>query len=488
MRQKLNSTSLIVFLGLAALILGRLTENMADPDLWGYLSFGRLFWTQDGFPFHDVFSYTPVQTLWVYHEWLTGVIFYPIYHDLGPAGLQGLKYILGLTTALMIYKTAVIRGASTQASVVILLLISPLFGIAYSPLRAQVFTNLFFVLTIFILATSERDGRQIYLWWLPPVYLLWANLHGGFVAGVGIVVLFALGKSISSKKLSSSWLILIPIILVTLINPYGIKYWSYLISAITMPRPDIDEWHSLFFAIQNGEFSANSIYFVILLLFTCLMLIISKKRHLSDILLILMTSFFAIKHIRHQSMFFIMVGCLMPLYFTGIWDAAVQYRVGTDQARKVFNTCILILFAFLIFFFGYKFISGQPFELTLRSNSREPAVDYNYPVGAVEFIRKQNIRGNILTEFSWGEYIIWTLPECKVAMDGRYETVYTEEATREYFEFIKGGKSWQEYLRKYPHDMILFRHESTVSLLLERQSVWEKAYADRDGVLFIRKK
>ena len=43
----------------SSLVLGFLSANRADPDLWGYMSFGRLFWQSQKFPYQDVFSYTP---------------------------------------------------------------------------------------------------------------------------------------------------------------------------------------------------------------------------------------------------------------------------------------------------------------------------------------------------------------------------------------------------------------------------------------------
>jgi len=30
--------------------------RVADPDLWGYLAFGRPFWQSKSFPYRDVFS------------------------------------------------------------------------------------------------------------------------------------------------------------------------------------------------------------------------------------------------------------------------------------------------------------------------------------------------------------------------------------------------------------------------------------------------
>lgn len=478
----------IIGLGTIALILGRLTETMADPDLWGYMSFGRLFWSNTDFPYRDIFSYTPTKTLWVYHEWLTGVIFYPIYQHLGAAGLQALKYIIGIGTAFLIYKTARTRGASAQTTVICLLLISPFFSFAYSPLRAQAFTNLFFVFTLYLLEKSKQINRYYALWWLVPLYLLWANLHGGFVAGLGMIGLFAVGELISKHTSKPYWLILVPTTFVTLINPYGLSYWTYLKDALTMPRPDIDEWHSVFFALQNGEFSTNILMFLILTILALLMLITSRRRNFSDILLIIVTSYLAFRHVRHQSVFFLVMGCCGPIYFTRAWDTIRYSAAHTDRWRKPLSVFTGLLFLCLFFLFGARFVTGHPFDITFGNPDQKQSSDYNYPVGAIEFMRKHDLNGNILTEFSWGEYIIWSLPESRVAMDGRYETIYTEKASREYFEFTRGGTGWQDYLRKYPHELILFRQGSNVPVLLRGEPRWSLIYSDNDCVLFLRKR
>ena len=40
-------------------ILNALSGTVADPDLWGYMAFGRLFWETGGFPHHDTSTYVP---------------------------------------------------------------------------------------------------------------------------------------------------------------------------------------------------------------------------------------------------------------------------------------------------------------------------------------------------------------------------------------------------------------------------------------------
>jgi len=478
----------LIAVGTVALILGRMTETLADPDLWGYLTFGRLYWNNDGFPYRDPYAYTPIKALWIYHEWFVGVLFHPLYQYLGTSGLQGLKYIIGLMTAFAIYRTARTRRASGEASVLCLIFISPLFSFAYSPVRAQVFTNLFFALTLYILERAGRENRSRHIWWLIPMYLLWSNLHGGVVAGLGTVGLYAVGKTLAREKSLPYWLVLIAAVFVTLINPYGLEYWLYLKDALLMPRPDIDEWHSVLVALQNGESTANHLVFLLLFLLAGLMLALMRDRRTTDILLLTATSLMAFQHVRHESLFFIAMGCYGPFYFTQAWDIMKESPARSEVWSKQIRRLAPIFFLGVLLLFGTRFVTGHPFDLTLRSQDKEQAVDYNYPTGAVAFIRNHNLKGNILTEFSWGEFIIWNLPESRIAMDGRYETLYTEEATREYFRFTKGENGWRDYLLKYPHDLILFRPDSIVSRLLNTDPRWMKIYADSDCILFIRRK
>jgi hypothetical protein len=66
-----------------------------DIDFWGYISFGRLFWSNDSFPYKEVFTYVTKNEIFIYHEWLTGVILYKIYSVTGETGVLVLKYLIG---------------------------------------------------------------------------------------------------------------------------------------------------------------------------------------------------------------------------------------------------------------------------------------------------------------------------------------------------------------------------------------------------------
>ena len=119
MRRRLTFLEVSLVAALVAAVLYSLRATAADLDLWGHLAFGRLFWEAGRFPYRDVFSWASTVP-WVNYEWLTGVVFYPLYQAAGPAGLQLLRYGLGLGLLLFLFRTARLQGASVLATVLVL--------------------------------------------------------------------------------------------------------------------------------------------------------------------------------------------------------------------------------------------------------------------------------------------------------------------------------------------------------------------------------
>ena len=61
---------------------------------------------------------------------------------------------------------------------------------------------------------------------------------------------------------------------------------------------------------------------------------------------------------------------------------------------------------------------------------------FPFPARAVALLKQSGIRGNMAVPFDWGEYVIWHLgPGIKVSVDGRRETVYSEESYRQSRDF-----------------------------------------------------
>ena len=466
------------------------SRSLADFDFWGCLSFGRFLWENGYFPYQDVFSYTPTKPVWVYHEWLTGVILYPLFKYLGPAGVQLLRYVLIVSTILIMYLAAVKRGATAPVSFIMISIGLILISWGYTPvIRAQIFTYLFFALSIFLAECARKESKYFLLLWLLPIHALWCNLHGGFIAGLGLIALYALGEGLSGRRFTPFVLIFAGSCLATLVNPYGVDYWRYLLDAVAMPRPDITEWHSVFRSIQAKTFVAPALLFLFLSVISIFAIISHGKKYLTELLIFVALTYLGMKHIRHTVFLGISFGVFMPVIMKGISD-----RVSNNAfILKKRCTKSLTLFFFYLMSVLLVYMLPSTAKINKPSDILSPTFSLSapsliFPSGALKWLKNSSFKGNILSSFNWGQYIIWnTYPHCKVAFDGRYETVYPIKIQREYFNYLNGHPEWKGFLENYPHDAVILTRNAKVHLLMLKEPEWQRVYFDQGSVLFLKK-
>ena len=158
-------------------------------------------------------------------------------------------------------------------------------SVGYSAVRAQVFTYFFFALFLYLLESARLSGNWRRLWLLVPIQIVWCNLHGGFLAGLGLIFLYALGEALSRRPFRPylGWFLLAG--LATLINPYGLQYWSYLVLAVTMPRPEITEWVSIVAGYQHDILEGREFfYFLSLIAVAVFLALLARWREITPAL------------------------------------------------------------------------------------------------------------------------------------------------------------------------------------------------------------
>jgi hypothetical protein len=470
-----------------AVLLDAMAKTRADPDLWGYLAFGRLFWQTGVFPYHDVFSYVDTLGLWVYHEWLTGVVFYPLYQGLGGAGLQLLKYGLGLATVAMVYLTARERGATFVSAALVLWLIQLFPVIGFSPVRAQVFTYAFFATTVYLLERARLRQQWRGLWLLAPLELLWCNLHGGFVSGLGVMGLYGLGEGLGRRRFWPYLRVMLAAGLLTLANPYGWEYWRYLWTALALPRPEITEWASLWGAYEQGQTGGLELAYTLSLMgFAGFLAVKTRWRELSPILTLALVLALGLRHLRHLTFFLLLGGAYMPARLS-LWLESRRGAGASSLTRLA--PALAIVLGLTALMPADKFLSKHPLRLeTSQAPGPGSIPGHYYPVGAMAYLQARHLAGKLLTEFAWGEYLIWNFyPACRVALDGRYETVYPQGVAKEYFDFINQVGESRKFLEDYPPDLILLAPRSKACAFMGANPAWRRVYADTGAALFVRR-
>jgi len=117
---------------------------------------------------------------------------------------------------------------------------------------------------------------------------------------------------------------------------------------------------------------------------------------------------------------------------------------------------------------------------------RLPAWD-RVPVGALAFMARGRLHGNILNNYDWGTYLIWHLtPQSRVFIDGRAELVYPDSVLLDFADFSIGGQKAEGVIKKYPHDFVLVDPVSKAAGMMSRQKEWKLIYEDKVAALYAR--
>lgn len=464
-----------------------IANSIADADLWHRLAVGKIFFELGSIIKHDIFSYVPTKDLWIDHEWGSGIIFYFLADHLGDYGLLGLKFLVFATVLYLIYTTnKLISGKKDDLRIgfYAVVLLTVMFGFI-NTVRCHIFTYLFFALWIYILERIRRGETRL-IWIFPATMLFWVNMHGGFLAGLGLLFLYMIGEFLNKKNFIKYAGALILSLLVTFINPYGWNMWHYIVNAVGMPRPYVIEWLPIFSVNDFQIFIAFEILlFITFVGYVYKFAVKDKEIDWVAILVILATLALSIKHLRHQVFFGIAAGIFSQHhYFYEAVKSLFQRILAkfTDnlpqkEPKQYSFIKIAIINTFILFFCAY-YVFMNP--LNIRATEPE------YPAKAVEFIRINNLKGNLLTSFNWGSYALWKLyPQVLIFEDGRYEEVYMKDSTSALNKFFFEKENWQNILTQYHHDIILIDNNFEVLNKLKSLNNWKIVYQDRNSTVFI---
>jgi hypothetical protein len=455
-----------------------------DLDLWSRLAVGKIFFATGKILTVDPFAFTQTKALWIDHEWGSSVVFWFFASRFGDAGLLLLKVAVFFLCLLFIHKTIKLYEKHNPYNILYyIFVILGIFNGFASSVRCQIFTFLFFSMWIYVLE-KMRVERKNYIWFFPLSMLIWANMHGGFVAGLGLLFLYGIGEFLNKKPYKAYFVALILSILITLINPYGFEYWKYILQATTMQRPHVLEWLSTdLFASWLGWWQFKVMIFISFV-GICFPLIKNKFQNIDKtrLLLTAVMLFLAIKHIKHQPFFAIVVGSLFYSDFYSFFDFLKQKTSSNLQNIVAkFETYKESFIYLLIIVLGSAVIRVCPLRLVIPQEK--------YPVDSVEFIKQSNLKGHLLSTFNWGSYLTYNLyPNCLVSVDGRYEEVYPEDTMALTSNFIYViDKHWYDIIKKYKIDALLLDKQFESYKIIKTSPMWKKVFEDETSAVFVRK-
>jgi hypothetical protein len=447
------------------------THARVDPDLWGHLRFGLDAVASGDLPITDPYSFTQ-DVPWINHEWLSEVAQAIAYRAGGVLGLVLLKAVI-LAAAFAILADV---SREIDARFRWWLLAASIIGVAPAAftMRPQIWTLLAIPLLWTALnnvrgrpfdarpepvegrAQGKHVGRPLRwvlkLLAIPALFALWANLHGGWIVGMGVGALWLVGRAIDRWTVSKpTWspplggpevrlkpdatgfetgAALAAGLAATLLNPYGWQLWRFLLTTVR-PSRAISEWRPVW---EQDDVTSALIWAVIMLVIVAPTL--ARRRAA-----ITWAGALPVAWLGVMSLF---VARLVPLFGeVALLGLASAWRsldgIGAPAAARPPGRLIVDAVAVAA-------ISVA----NLVTETRCLAINDNWTpdLHAASALASPTAQGRLVLPFNWGEYAIWHFgPRLRVSIDGRRETVYSDRVVGIQSAAAHGLPAGLEYLR-----------------------------------------
>jgi tetratricopeptide (TPR) repeat protein len=482
----------------AAFVAG--LSDISDFDIWYHLKTGELILSEKHIPFDDVFSYTASGKPWVVHEWLSEVLFAVVYGGSGAAGLIVLKAIvLALSAGLLL--SLALRGRGTTLPFLLFpLFLFPLTLRAFE--RPDIFTLLFVCILLVILLRAEEGKGKRSLFFIPALFLLWANMHSGVTLGLLVLACFTLGSHLSrgaAQKVDRTQgggqprvllRVLLMSIAASLLNPNHVKALLYPFWLARSPvftkvigelKGPLDPEYAWAFW-QVGFLALIPVTLAVLL-------VTSRVRNLSLILplvLFLVLSFFA-----HRNVPLFAAVALAVAATAGLREAAPQKnrpRSGSENLPHAgrIMACIIPALAGVLVLAKGAYMGEEGWRQVGTSVNES-----QFPVGAVRFLEEESIDGNMFNMMGWGGYLVYHgYPGRKVFIDGRLD-LYGEEFSRRYLDAYFLSSGIEKLLKEYDIGYFVLDYPDQaearmIQYPLSQNPDWALVYWDDNSLVYVR--
>ncbi|MGA7088253.1 MAG: hypothetical protein WB116_08270 [Candidatus Dormiibacterota bacterium] len=493
-RQRVLDGPTVFLLAVAILGFAAFTQPQFDPDFWWHLRVG-LDILASGVPQHNAYTFTAATHPFITQEWGSEVIFALLYRALGMAPVillialvtwvgfvfgvmranrEGLsRWILAIGAGLVIISGLQIWGPSPQMWT---------FGFLGG-------------LLVLLDAYRRRPNRRLLLW-LIPMFIVWGNLHGGFVVGLGVIAVFLIGESISTwlgekgsldlPRLRDLAAALLLSALAAMVNPNGWGLYLYPLHLLLSPvaQANLDEW-------QPPNFHAlGSLPVLFLLLSTMLVARWAKNTRPADFLLALAGTVLLLYAVRNIPLFAIMV---LPLWADGVQGLTDYVRLARKSAQphrrrpapRWFVGAVLLI----VVLASVVRISSQ---LSSPDNSLQSST---YPVQVGRVICA-GPAARVFTPYGSSGWLLYRIDPRDPAGSGCAPDrlfIFGEvdlmgpKVLGQYLTVVGASPGTLAILDHYKVSLVWQGRGSALALLLQSQSNWSCVYANRVNVLYAPK-
>ena len=492
-------------------------HTVSDLDLGWQLASGRYVVEHHQIPRVELFSYTAQGKEWIYPPF-SGAIFYLLYLAGGYSALSWLNaFACAATVAFLI---------SSGGRFVTALAIVAVPAIAFRTIpRAELFTTVLFAAILAMIWRNYR-GKPARLWVLPIIFLLWANLHLGFISGLALLgaavffdlcdMLFADRRAPALARLKHLVPWIVASFAATFVNPWGWRLYEAIYrqnKVMQIHSAFIGEWSSVHFgslawrqALDAGNPASGDWW--LLGAAGLAILVAVWKKNIGPAVVLAAGIYLSIEHIRLQALFAILAvvigGTLLSelvgaIAARGEWDSKTAQNAnfvvssGLVSLRMAFM--ISAIFLILVGLRVTDLVTDRYYIDSGQTTLFGAGTSWWYPERATAFLKRESLPGNVFHDYDLGGYLTWRIgPQYPDFVDGRYipfgYNLFSEQ--RLLASLGPDTPEWQRAADRWHINTAIFsvaRYEGLGSFALQdfcASKDWKPVYFDDVAIIFIR--
>lgn len=247
-------TGVFLVLWLGLMVVGR-TELFRDPGTFWHTEVGRRILESSEFPTKDEFSFTRQGERWIAYHWLGEVGMAAGYAAWGWDGL--LLLLAASLAALYAWVFQRLRRAGFHWSLALVLVGLTLAASVHNwHVRPHMATLFGVAITYAVLLDIDAGRlRMGYLLGLVPLFLVWANVHGGVLGGLATLIIAGGGWLLayglrwptpihSPRDIAFLVAVMLACGIVLLLTPYGPESLTYWLRILSLDLSTIIQEHA----------------------------------------------------------------------------------------------------------------------------------------------------------------------------------------------------------------------------------------------------
>lgn len=440
----------------------------SDADLGWHYRYGESFFQNHSLLKNNTFSFTMPDYIWANHSWGYDLFLYQLFRHFSFTGLTlSASLIITLSFLISVIRKNPVPGVGLSA------LIFAFFGqhLLNTGLRSQMLSLLFLSLIWRLFETPSLPRWKLFI--IPLIFMVWANLHGQFIIGLGVILVYliaeALHKPLNRPRLKTYALLFTLSSLVTFINPFGLKL--HLTAAEHLFAPTLKyifEWMP--WEINTPRMLLFILYSLIFWwLFSKAKSRFFKKRpgFAFNLVAINLLSFKA----RRMIPVFLLFS--LPDFSSQVYSLKPIRRLST---KLIFLIEIIILILAVVFTLTFLLPKRPLFNQSWSSYCQIMTCTE----GLINFLNHNQISGRVFNGYSLGGVLSLRSPQIKPFIDGRM--VAWHEGSwypfADYNTIVHNLPGARDLFHRYQFDYVIVFNQSEITPVLEKVEQLPLIYRD----------